>query len=64
MGIVEEILKNKEEIIVNLIKLMEGKETQAKIDLNGVSFKVGDTKLMLNGSIDVDVVPVVKKKKK
>jgi len=63
MGLIEEILKNKEEIIVKLISLMEGKETKARINLDDVEFNIGSTKIMLSGAVDIDVIPQKKKKK-
>ncbi|MBI4019843.1 MAG: hypothetical protein HY367_00810 [Candidatus Aenigmarchaeota archaeon] len=57
MGIVEELLKEKEEIIVKLIQVLEGKTAKARINLNGVQFKVGKTSVKLEGSVDLTIVP-------
>jgi hypothetical protein len=64
MGIVEELLKNKEELLVKFLSLMEGKETKANVNLDGVKFKVGKTSVELNGNIMFTVVPSAGKGKK
>lgn len=63
MGIVEEILKNKEEILINLLRVMDGKEATAKVNLDGVKFKVGEATVKLDGEISFTLVPGTKKKK-
>ena len=64
MGFVEEILKNKEELIVKFLSIVEGKETKANVNLDGVEFKVGDTAVQLNGNVEFTVIPTFKNKKK
>lgn len=61
MGVLEEILTNKEELLVALLKVLEGKETKATLDLNGVTFKVGQSKVVMEGSIKLSFVPLAKK---
>lgn len=63
MGIIEEILKNKEEILIKFLEILEGKETSAKINLNGVKINVGKSAIRLNGEIELTFVPPEKKKK-
>ncbi len=60
--IIEEIIKNKEEFLIKILEIMEGKETRTKINLNGVEFKIGGTKVKMNGNIEFVVVPFEKKK--
>ena len=62
MGIVEELLKNKEELLINFLRVMEGKEATAKVNLDGVKFKVGDAYVKLEGEIAFTLVPPKKKK--
>ena len=64
MGIVEEIVKNKEELLVKFLSIVEGKETKANVNLDGIKFKVGNTAVRLEGNIEFTVVPYVKDKKK
>ena len=60
--IIEEIIKNKEEFLLKLLEILEGKETKTKINLNGVEFKIGDSKIKVNGNIEFVIVPFEKKK--
>ena len=62
MGMIEEVLKNKEELLVKFMEIMEGKESKAKVNLNGVEFHVGKSLVRMNGTIDFSFVPVNKKK--
>ena len=59
----EEILKNKEELLIKFLEVMEGKEARAKVNLDGVKFKVGKTDILLNGSVEFTVIPPKTKKK-
>ena len=58
MGIIEEILKNKEEILIKLLQLMEGKESRAKIDLDGVEFHVSNSTVRMKGTVELTFVPI------
>lgn len=62
MGILEEILKNKEELLIKLLEIMEGKESRAKIDLEGVEFHVGQSAVRLKGSVELTFIPIEKQK--
>jgi len=64
MGVVEDMLKNKEELLIKFLSIIEGKETKANINLEGVEFKVGKTKIQLDGKIEFTVVPSFGKGKK
>jgi hypothetical protein len=57
MDIIEEIVKNKEELFLSLVKVMQGKETELRLNLDGVKFSVGDITLKLKGKVDISVVP-------
>ena len=52
MGVIEEMLKNKEELLVKFLEILEGKETEASIDLNGVEFHVGKSLVKMKGKVD------------
>ncbi len=62
MGFIEEILKNKEELLVKFLSLMEGKETSANVNLDGIKFDLGDTAVKVNGNVELTIVPPKKKK--
>ena len=64
MGVIEEILANKEELLVALLSVLEGKQTRATLDLNGVTFKVGQSKVVMEGSVSLTFVPIEGKGKK
>jgi hypothetical protein len=61
MGVVEEILKNKEDIIVALLKVIEGKEARARVSLDGVKFHVGKSTVKMSGAIEFTFVPLEEK---
>ena len=58
MGIIEEILKNKEELLVKILEIMEGKEAKTKIDLDGVEFHVGNSIVRMTGAIELTFIPI------
>jgi len=62
MGI-GEILKDKEEFIGSLLKILEGKEAKTTFNFKDVEFHVGKSKVTMNGSLDVVFVPLEKQKK-
>ena len=62
MGIIEEILKNKEELLVKLLEIMEGKESRATVDLNDVEFHVGKSLVKLKGTLEFTFIPIEKRK--
>ena len=64
MGVLEEVLKNKEEFLVKFLSIVEGRETSAKISLDGVQFKIGKTTVKMDGQVVLTVVPFSKGKKK
>ena len=63
MGIIEELLKNKEDLLINFFRIMEGKEAKTKVNLDGVKFQVGKTKVEISGNIELSFVPFGKEKK-
>lgn len=60
--IISEIVKNKEEFLLKILQIMQGKETRTNINLDGVEFNIGGSKVKMNGSIEFVVVPFAKKK--
>lgn len=61
MGILEEILKNKEDIILKLLDVLEGKEAKAKLNLDGIEFQVGNSAVKVKGEVELTFVPMAKK---
>lgn len=61
MGVIEEILKNKEELIERFLDVLSGKEAAAKINLNGVAFNIGKNKVKLEGEVSFTLIPGKKK---
>jgi hypothetical protein len=62
MGFIEEIVKNKEELLVKFLSIIEGKETSANVNLDGIHFDIGGTKVKVDGNVVFTVVPPKKKK--
>ena len=62
MGMVEEILKNKEDLFIKLLEILQGKETSASIDLSDVRFKIGNSAVKLDGQIRITLIPKAGKK--
>ncbi len=63
MGFVEEIIKNKEELLVKFLSIIEGKETSANVCLDGIKFDVGGTQVKVNGNVEFTLIPFKGKKK-
>ena len=62
MGVFEEIVKNKEELFLKILQILEGKETKTKINLDGVEFNIGNSKVSVNGNVEFTITPFAKKK--
>jgi len=62
MGVIEEVLKNKEEILVALLKVLEGKEARTKVNLDGVKFNLGSSSIKMEGVVEFTFVPLDEKK--
>lgn len=61
MGVVEEIMKNKEGIVLKFLEVMSGKETSATVNLDGMKFNIGEATIKLDGEIKFTLVPPKKK---
>ncbi|MBI4181583.1 MAG: hypothetical protein HY520_01290 [Candidatus Aenigmarchaeota archaeon] len=62
MGIIEEILKGREELLIKFLEILEGKESKATVNLDGVQFKVGKSVVTLGGKVDLTFTPLKNKK--
>jgi len=62
MGVFDEIVKNKEELFLKVLQILEGKETKTKVNLDGVEFNIGKSKVKVNGNVEFTIVPFVKRK--
>jgi len=56
MTLVDELLQNKEELLIKVLQFLEGKEATTKLKLDGIQFNIGSALVKLNGEIDVTVV--------
>ena len=61
MGVVEEVIKNKEELLIRFLDVLSGKEATARVNLDGVQFNVGKSKVKLAGEISFTVIAGGKK---
>ncbi|MBU0898613.1 MAG: hypothetical protein KKB03_04455 [Nanoarchaeota archaeon] len=62
-GVVEEIIKNKEEILIKILNLLEGKEASTSVSLDGIKFTLGkNVDVEVTGKITFTVTPLKKKK--
>jgi len=62
-GVVEEIIKNKEEIIEKVITLLEGKETNTSLNLDNIKFTIAkNIEITVDGKINFTITPLKKKK--
>ena len=59
---VEEIMKNKEDLLIKLLDVLEGREAKASVNLEGVEFMLGKSKIKLGGKVEVSFLPYGKKK--
>jgi hypothetical protein len=62
MGMMEDVLKNKEELILKFLDVLQGKEATARVKLDGVKFSIGKTTIKLSGEVDLTFVPPKPKK--
>jgi len=51
MGIFEEIMEKKGDLLIKFLDLMEGKEVRTTMNLDGVQLNVGKTIIKLDGEI-------------
>ncbi len=58
----EKMLKDKGDLIETILKLLEGREAKATLNLDGIKFKVGNSSVAVNGKVELTLVPVDKKK--
>lgn len=64
MTLVDELVKNKEEILIKVLQFLEGKEASTKLNLNGIQFRIGGTLVKLNGEVEISLVKEGEKNKK
>ncbi|HLD57352.1 MAG TPA: hypothetical protein VJA47_03545 [archaeon] len=60
----EELLKNKEQLLLKALEFMEGKETSTKLNLSGIQFSLGNTQVKLSGEVEITLVRQKEGKKK
>jgi len=49
---IEELLGKNSEIIAKIFDLIEGREVKTRINLDGVTFTIGKTKINLSGEVE------------
>ena len=59
--VVGELLKNKEDFLIKILDVLEGREAKASINLEGVEFVLGQSKIKLGGKVEVSFLPYGKK---
>ena len=64
MGLIEELIKSKEDLLIKLLQVIEGKETGIRVNLDGVKFNVGDVNIKLKGDVEFTFIPFRDKKAK
>ena len=64
MGVFEEIIQNKDELIMKIIQILQGRETKTKINLDGVEFKLGEVGIKVDGKLEITIAPFAKKEEK
>ena len=47
---------------MKVMQILEGKETKTKVNLDGVEFNIGNSKVSVHGNVEFTIVPFVKKK--
>ena len=60
-NLIEAISKNKEEILIKFLQILEGKEARGELDLGGLEFKIGEARVEVNGKITFAIKPKEKK---
>jgi hypothetical protein len=53
----EQVLKNNEDLIIRFLEILQGKETKARVNLDGMKFRIGKTDVLVNGTVELSVVP-------
>lgn len=64
MSLVDELVKNKEELLLKALQFMEGKEASTKINLDDIKFTIGNLSIKFKGEIEVSVMKLPEAKKK
>ena len=62
MGLLEQMLTENRTVIEAFLKLLEGKESKAKIDLAGVKFNIGKSVVKAEGTLSLTLIPLSKAK--
>lgn len=60
---IEDILKDKEELINTVLSLLEGRQAKATLNLDGIKFKIGKSSVAMDGKVNLTFVPLERKKK-
>lgn len=61
-NVFEELIKNKEQLLMRILDIIEGREARTKVNLEDVELNVGNVSIKVNGSLEFVVAPIKKKK--
>jgi hypothetical protein len=64
MGFVEELVKNKQDLLLKFLEVLQGKETNVKVNLDGVKMRFGSMEIEMGGDVEFTFVPLGEKKPK
>ncbi len=62
-NLIEKFLEDNSDVIVKVLRILEGKSASARIKLDGMQFDIGDSKIEIRGEIDLVFIPDKKKSK-
>jgi hypothetical protein len=63
-GSLGQVLKNNEDLIIRFLEILQGKETKARVNLDGMKFRIGKTDVLVNGTVELSIIPPKAKDKK
>ena len=62
MGVFDEVVKNKEELLLKFFNILQGREAKTKLMLDGIELDFGKGKVKVDGSVELTFTPLSKKK--
>ena len=62
VGVFDEVVKNKEELLLKFFNILQGREAKTKLMLDGIELDFGKGKVKVDGSVELTFTPLSKKK--
>jgi hypothetical protein len=62
VGVFDEVVKNKEELMLKFFNILQGREAKTKLMLDGIELDFGKGKIKVDGSVELTFTPLSKKK--